>query len=97
MANKQPSSSSVLQQPLAASNVSSQVTSITAKVQEMHDFPSLQGRPLPTVHVNNASLGEIKLALDEAVKKVCVKPLSFVPFRAPASYANIDVVSQHLS
>jgi hypothetical protein len=70
MAKKASSSSSVLQQPLTANNLSSQSTSTIAHVQEMKEFPSLEGRPLPTVHVNNASLGEIKLALDEAVKKV---------------------------
>lgn len=71
MAKKASSSSSVLQQPLTANNLSSQSSTATvAHVQEMKEFPSLEGRPLPTVHVNNASLGEIKLALDEAVKKV---------------------------
>lgn len=70
MAKKASSSSSVLQQPLPANNLSSASTSTIAQVQEMKEFPSLEGRPLPTVHVNNASLGEIKLALDEAVKKV---------------------------
>ncbi len=34
-------------------------------------FRSLQGRPLPTVHVNNANLTELKNACDDAVKKVC--------------------------
>jgi hypothetical protein len=34
-------------------------------------FPSLEGRPLPTTIVNNSSLGEVKVALDDAVKKVC--------------------------
>jgi hypothetical protein len=70
MAKKASSSSSVLQQPLTDNNLSSQSTSTIAHIQEMKEFPSLEGRPLPTVHVNNASLGEIKLALDEAVKKV---------------------------
>jgi hypothetical protein len=33
-------------------------------------FPTLEGRPLPTVHVNNANLTELKNACDDAVKKV---------------------------
>lgn len=32
-------------------------------------FPSLEGRAMPTTTVNTSNLGEVKLALDEAVKK----------------------------
>lgn len=67
MAKKQ-SSTAVLQQPLG--NLSSRASSTHNDMHEMKEFPSLEGRALPSVHVNNASLGEVKLALDEAVKKV---------------------------
>ena len=33
-------------------------------------FSDLEGKPLPTVLVNNASQSEMKTALDDAVKKV---------------------------
>lgn len=33
-------------------------------------YPSLEGRALPTTTVNTSNLGEVKLAIDEAVKKV---------------------------
>jgi hypothetical protein len=89
MAKKASSSSSVLQQPLTANNLSSQSTSTIAHVQEMKEFPSLEGRPLPTVHVNNASLGEIKLALDEAVKKVRY----YIYVLCPLLYQNSILIS----
>jgi hypothetical protein len=49
------------------SNLSSPSTEFQA---EFTEFSDLEGKPLPTVLVNNASQSEMKTALDDAVKKV---------------------------
>jgi hypothetical protein len=45
---------------------------VDTKGTEPTSFPPLEGRTLPTVHVNNANLSELKNACDDVVKKVCV-------------------------